>query len=79
MKAIVLGVALAISGCSVFTPANVERLHAAELAACFIAHAALPDSQAIATACSVGPDFTAMIEKIVEAYKAGVEKDGVCR
>ena len=82
VTACVLGVWLAGCG-SWLTHENLSRFRAAELAACFIAHAALPDSKAIATACQVGPEFTAMIDAIVGEHKAGVERQmhnaGRCR
>jgi hypothetical protein len=82
LAACVLGIWLA--GCaSWLTHENLSRLRAAELAACFIAHATLPDSKAIAVACRVGPEFTAMIDSIVGEHRAGVALElhnaGTCR
>jgi hypothetical protein len=74
---------LYLAACSVFTHENMSRLQAAELAACFIAHAFLTDSQAIAVACRVGPEFTSMIDAIVGEHKAGIEREmhnaGTCK
>ena len=81
LLACILGVG--IVGCSMFTAANLDRLRAAELAACFIAHAALPSSREIAIACQVGPEFVDMIAKVVGEHNAAVTRElhnaGACR
>ena len=84
MKRVIAAFALLTTvGCLKFTPQNLERLRVAELAACFIAHAALPSSQAIALACNVGPEFTQMIARIVGEHNAAVGREmhnaGKCR
>ena len=74
---------LCLVGCALFTKQNLERMRAAELAACFIAHSAMPSSKEIALACQVGPEFTDMIARIIGEHKAGVAREmynaGRCR
>ena len=82
-RALAACVLVAVAGCALFTQANLERMRAAELAACFIAHATLPDSKAIAVACNVGPEFTDMIARIVGEHNSGMLRElhnaGKCR
>jgi len=83
-QAFAIAAGLCLMGCaSWLTHESLSRLRAAELAACFIAHAALPNSKAIAVACRVGPEFTAMIDAVIGEHKAGVAREmhnaGRCR
>jgi hypothetical protein len=82
VPALILVAALAISGCALLTPKNVDHAEEGARVACVLANAYLSEST-ILKICALAPDFLDFVRKVVGEHKAGVrrelEKAGVKR